>query len=1063
MNINYSKHFFFTAVLLVGISLPIPGAVYAAEVQIDSNELSGLSYRLVGPMRGGRATRVAGISGDPATYYFGTAAGGVWKTTDGGITWFPIFDGQPVSAIGDIALAPSDPDIIYVATGDAKSRGNDSHGNGVYKSIDAGATWQHMGLSGVRQTSRVIIHPEDPDVVLVAAQGGYYGPGKHRGIFRSRDGGRTWKKVLYVDEHTGAYDVDFVPGSPDKLYATTWQMLRNPFNLASGGPGSGLFYSSDSGDTWKRLQGNGLPDGVLGKIGVAISPADPNRIYAVVEAEKGGLYRSDDSGINWKYINPSRALWRRAWFFMDIIPHPLDPDTIFVLNIQLEKSVDAGESFTPMKTNHVDHHDLWIDPGNPQRMFSGNDGGANVSVNGGLSWARSDDNQPTGQFYRVITDDRFPYFIYGGQQDWETIAIASRGNWNGIGYRDWYPVGGCEMGWAAPDKRTSNYVYAGCTDGGISRYDRKTRRNQSVDPWPLTNIGHGAKDARFRFQWTSPILVSHHEPSVMYSGANMLLQSGNDGMNWEVISGDLTRDDKSKQEPSGGPISRDNVGTEVYGTIYALAESRLKKDLLWVGTDDGLVHVTETGGNKWQNVTPSEKLVPEWSRINSIEASRHDPATAYLSIHRREWNEYRPYVLKTTNYGADWELSTNGLPEDTIVRVLREDPGREGLLFLGTEMGMYFSLDGGNRWQSLQLNLPVTPVYDLTIKDNDLVVATHGRAFWVLDDISPLRTLTAELAAKPSHVFPPSPTVRIRDDFSVPATPSGRNPPPGAVIYYNLGKIPADPVTISIIDSAGNTVHSFSSAPATGASLETHAAVDLGAYYSRSSPVSTEPGLNRFVWDLRHRGPTGIAGSVIFWHPPKTPPVGPLALPGEYKIRMEVDGIVSTAALTITADPRIAFPVEELRKQFDLHIKVRDTLSEISEAVLRVRRVYDQIDRIRSKSENNKEADSVNMELKKLRDNLMAVEYALTEPRMQGPSDSFHFPVRLDNQLTLLIGTIANSDRAPTHQAYEVYEVLKGRGDEQLKILKKYLENDVPDLNKMLGKAGLSPINLGTL
>ncbi len=534
-------------------------------------------------------------------------------------------------------------------------------------------------------------------------------------------------------------------------------------------------------------------------------------------------------------------------------------------------------------------------------------------------------------------------------------------------------------------------------------------------------------------------------------------------MNWEVISGDLTRDDKSKQEPSGGPISKDNVGTEVYGTIYALAESRLKKDLLWVGTDDGLVHVTETGGREWKNVTPPEKLLPEWSRINSIEASRHDPATAYLAIHRREWNEYRPYVLKTSNYGADWELITSGLPEDTIVRVVREDSKREGLLFLGAEMGMYFSLDGGSQWQSLQLNLPVTPVYDLTIKDNDLVVATHGRAFWVLDDISPLRTLTAKLAAKPSHIFSPSATVRIRDDFSVPATPAGRNPPPGAVIYYNLGKIPEEPVRISIIDSAGNTVQSFSSSPDAGESLETHAAVDMGAYYGRSSPVSAEPGLNRFVWDLRHRGPTGIAGSVIFWHPPKTPPVGPLALPGEYEIRMEVDGAVSTAALTVTADPRIAFPVEELRKQFDLHLKVRDTLSEISESVLGIRRVYDQIDRIRSKSENNKEAHSVNMDLKKLRDNLMAVEYALTEPRMQGPSDAFHFPVRLDNQLILLIGTIANSDRAPTHQAYEVYEVLKGRVDEQLKMLKKYLENDVPDLNKMLREAGLNPIIVGTL
>ena len=1063
MNINYQKQFFFALFTLISISLLIPNSVYSSESQIKSSELNGLKYRLVGPMRGGRATRVSGISGDPTTYYFGAAAGGIWKTTDGGITWFPIFDAQPVAAIGDIAIAPSNSNIIYVGTGDAKSRGNDSHGNGVYKSIDAGSTWQHMGLPKVKHISRVIIHPENPDVVLVAAPGGFYGPNEDRGIFRSLDGGKSWKKILYVDEHTGAYDVDFVPGSPHKLYATMWQMIRTPYSLVSGGPGSGLYQSSDGGDTWQELKGNGLPEGVLGKIGVAVSPADPSRIYAVIEAEKGGLYRSDDNGVNWKYINSSRSLWRRAWFFMDIVPHPKDRDTIFVMNIQLEKSVDAGNSFTPMKIYHVDHHDLWMDPNNPQRMISGNDGGANVSLNGGRGWTRSDDNQPTGQFYRVTTDHQSPYYIYGGQQDWETIAIASRGAWNGIGHREWYAVGGCEMGWAAPDKRTSNYVYAGCTDGGISRYDRKTRRNQSVGPWPLTNIGHGAKDAKFRFQWTSPMIISNHDPSVMYTGANVLFQSDNDGMSWKAISTDLTRNDKSKQQASGGPINKDNVGTEVYNTIYALAESRLKKNLLWVGTDDGLVHVTKNGGKNWNNITPPKNLMPEWSRINSIEASQHDPATAYLSIHRREWNEYRPYVLKTTNYGANWKLITNGLPKDTIVRVLREDLKREGLLFLGTELGMYFSLDGGEQWQTFQLNLPITPIYDLTIHDDDLVVGTHGRAFWVLDDISPLRTLTTKLAAKPAHLFSPSTTIRIRDDFSVSRTPVGQNPPPGAVIYYSLGKKPKTPVTISIMDNAGNVVHSFSSAPESSDSRETHTSIDMGANYSRSSSVSTDPGLNRFVWDLRHPGARGIAGGIIFWHPPKTPPVGPLATPGEYKIQIEVDGKVETKTLTINADPRISFPVEELQKQFDLHIKIRGTLTEISESVLNIRRVNDQIDSVLSKPENSKKVRSVNKELKKLRDNLVAVEYALTEPRMEGASDSFHFPTRLDNQLIILIGTIANSDRAPTQQAYEVYEVLKDRGDEQLKILSKYLKTDVSRLNKKLNKASLPPIIINTL
>ena len=1048
----------FYLIILLFLCSGVASSDLAAGPSIAENKLEGLNYRLVGPMRGGRATRVTGIRDNLATYYFGAAAGGIWKTPDGGITWFPIFDDQPVSAIGDITVAPSDSSIIYVGTGDAKSRGNDSHGNGVYKSVDSGVTWQHMGLADVKHISRVIIHPQNPDIVLVAAPGEFYGSSKRRGVFRSLDGGINWEKVLFVDEKTGAYDVDFVPGSPDKIYAATWQVKRNPFSLVSGGPGSGLYFSADNGDSWKELKGNGLPEGGLGKIGVAVSPADPNRIYAIIEAEKGGLYRSDDGGRNWDYINSSRSLWRRAWFFMDIIPHPTDADTVFVLNIQLEKSVDGGVSFEPMNIYHVDHHDLWLDPDNPERMISGNDGGANVSLNGGKAWTRSDDNQPTGQFYRVITDNRFPYYIYGGQQDWETIAIASRGNWNGIGYRDWYPVGGCEMGWAAPDKRTSNYVYAGCTDGGISRYDHRTRRNQSVDPWPRTNIGHGAKDAKFRFQWTSPTLISSHDPSVMYSGANVLFKSSNDGMSWEPISADLSRNDKSKQDASGGPFNKDNVGTEVYGTIYALADSRVDAEVIWAGSDDGLVHVTRNGGKRWRNVTPLVDILPEWSRINSIEASPHDAGTAYVSVHRREWNEYGPFIYKTTNFGASWKLSTDGLPEETIVRVIREDHERQGLLFLGTEMGMYYSLNGGEQWQSLQLNLPVTPIYDLTIKENDLVVATHGRAFWILDDISPLRSLNGKIVSKDVFLFQPAVTYRVRDDFNVPNTPMGQNPPPGAIIYYSLGKKPKYPVTISIIDSAGNIAHAFSTEPEATNSVENSDTIDLGAKYSRSSGLSTNTGLNRLVWDLRYTGPRGIPDSVIFWHPPKTPPVGPLALPGEYTIRMDVDGVSSSTTLTVKADPRISFPLDELRKQFALHIEIRNTLSEVSETVVGIRSIYDHLDRLNFSVVSNKEAASIKPALNTFREKLHRVELALTEPRMEGASDAFHFPVRLDNQLVVLLGTVANSDRAPTSQAYEVFEILKSESEKQIALFRKQLKSQLPALNRKLTMVGLEPI-----
>lgn len=1064
--------------------------VLSAQEPVPEDMLRGLEYRLVGPMRGGRVNRVKGLTGDPATYYFAAPAGGLWKTTDGGVNWLPIFDDQPVAAIGGFAVSESDPNIIYVGTGDSRPRGNVVHGNGVYKSVDAGVTWRHLGLSDSRHIGRVVIHPDNPDVVFVSSLGHLFGSNEERGVFRTKDGGETWEKVLYVDSVTGAYDISFVPGNPSILYATTWQVVRGPHQLVSGGPGSGLYRSVDGGSRWNRLSGRGLPDGVLGKIGVAASPADPSRVYAIIEAEKGGLYRSDDAGSSWKHINASRALWRRAWYFMDVIPDPKDADTLFIMNINLEKSVDGGESFTPMKVHHVDHHDLWIDPENPKRMISGNDGGANISFNGGLTWSRSDDNQPIGQFYRVTTDDRFPYFIYGGQQDWETVAIASRGNWNGITQRDWHTVGGCEMGWVAPDKRTHNYVYAGCTDGGVTRYDRRTQRSQSVDPWPETNIGHGAEDARFRFQWTSPMIISAHDPATLYVGANVLFRSTDDGMNWSVISPDLTHNDKSKQKASGGPISRDNVGTEVYGTIYAIAESSRQEGMLWVGSDDGLIHLTVDQGKNWKNVTPGTDILPEGSNINSIEASQHDPASAYLAVNRREWDDHRPYVYKTEDFGSSWKLITNGLPADSIVRVIREDTQRPGLLFLGTELGIYFSLDGGNQWQSLQRNLPVTPVYDLKVKANDLVVATHGRAFWILDDLSPLRQMTTETVAATAHLFVPQSAYRIRDDFAVPTTPVGENPPPGAIIYYTLSSTPRQPVSLTITDGKGDVIRRFSSddesspaatafrgeqghpgsegkpvlaqAPITIQTTPFPDAVDTGAAYSRSSPLQATPGLHRFVWDLRYPGATGIPGRVVFWHSPKSPPVGPLALPGDYLVTLEVDGMVMTEPLTVKADPRLSFPAGELEDQFELHMTMRNTLTEISGAVRSLRNIRDLLDQVNKQVERIEDAAELKSRIVALQQDLTRVENALTEPRMEGPADAFHYPTRLDNKLGLLMGTVANSDRAPTGQSREVYADLLERIEDQFEILDYILNNDVPSLNEQLKKFELPYVELGS-
>ncbi|MEJ8566505.1 WD40/YVTN/BNR-like repeat-containing protein [Elongatibacter sediminis] len=1041
---------------------------------VPASALEGLRYRMIGPMRGGRVSRVAGIEGDPATYYFGTPAGGVWKTTDGGVNWQPIFDDQPVSAIGDIAIAPSNPDILYVGTGDPKPRGNVARGNGVYSSRDGGRTWQHLGLDDTRHIGRVIVHPQDPDTVYVTALGHVFGPNEDRGVFRTRDGGRTWDKVLYVDDRTGAYDITFHPGDPDVLYATTWQMKRNPYELVSGGAGSGLFRSTDGGDSWERLQGNGLPGGVWGKSGVTVSPADPARVFAVIEAEQGGLYRSDDHGRTWRHVNGSRALWRRSWFFMDIIAHPTDADTVYVMNINLERSTDGGETFAPMSAHHVDHHDLWIDPGLPTRMISANDGGANVSFNAGTTWSRSDDNQPTGQFYRVTTDDRFPYRIYGGQQDWEIIAIASRGDWNGIGHRDWYPVGGCEMGWAAPDRRTHQYVYAGCTDGGVSRYDHGTQRNQSVDPWPETNIGHGAEAAEFRFQWTSPLLISPHDPGMLYSGSNRLFRSTDDGMSWALISPDLTRDDKSRQKPSGGPINRDNVGTEVYNTIYALAESPVEQGAIWVGSDDGLVHLTRDGGESWTDITPDDGLLPEWSKINSVEASPHDAGTAYLAVQRRDHDDYRPYVYRTTDHGKTWRKIVEGLPGDTFARVVREDPVRPGLLYLGTETGIFVSFDGGARWQPLQRNLPVTPIYDLTVHEDDLVVATHGRAFWVLDDIGPLRQMSNDALRSRVHLFNPAVALRVRDDYVAPTSPVGENPPPGAVIYYRLDDNVSGPVTLSILDRDGKLVNRFSSekqesagaafrttADADGESA-THAVAqtietspfpekeDTGAAYSRSTAVGTGGGLHRFVWDLRYPGALGVPGRVSFWHRPKTPPVGPLAVPGRYQVRLEAGGEVMTAPLVIESDPRIEERPGELHEQLQFHLQIRDQLTDVSDGILTVRHVRGQLEALAGLDAVTQGQTGLTEIIETVQARLTDVEYALTEPRMEGPADAFHYPIRLDNKLGILMGTVANSDRAPTRQSYAVYEKLQGQIHEQLDILDRLLENDVRELDRLL-------------
>jgi len=695
----------------------------------------GLEFRNIGPFRGGRVTAVAGVRGQPLVFYQGATGGGVWKTTDGGGNWMPVSDKFfKTGSVGAIGVAESDPNVIYVGMGEAPIRGNVSNGDGVYKTTDGGKTWTNVGLKGAYQISRVRVHPKNPDLVYVAAQGHVWGPNAERGIFRSKDGGRTWDKVLFVSDKTGASDLCMDPNNPRVLYAGMWQVYRKPWLLESGGSEGGLYRSTDGGDTWKKLAG-GLPEGVVGNIGVAISGARPDRIWTIVEAEKGGVFRSDDGGEKWTKTNSENKLRQRAWYYSRIYADPKNPDEVYVLNTGMYRSNDGGKTFNPIRVPHGDNHDLWIDPDEPDRMINSNDGGANVSFNAGRTWS-SVMNQPTAQFYRVITDDRYPYWIYGAQQDNSTIAIASRGRGRGIDANDWYEVGGGESGWIAPKPGDPNIVYSGSYGGHIDRNDHRLNQNRNVVAWPENQIGQAAKDVKYRFQWNAPIVISPHDPNTIYHGAQVLLRSRNEGQTWEEISPDLTRNDKAKQAKSGGPITHDDTGIEIYDTIFYVVESKQEAGTIWVGTDDGLVQLTRDGGKNWSNVTP--KGLPEWIRINAIDLSPHDKGKAYVAATMYQFDDLRPHLYKTTDYGKTWTKITTGIPDNAFTRVVREDPGRAGLLYCGTELGLYVSFDDGAHWQPFQQNLPVVPITDLTIKDKDLVVATQGRAFWVLDDVTPL-------------------------------------------------------------------------------------------------------------------------------------------------------------------------------------------------------------------------------------------------------------------------------------------------------------------------------------
>ncbi|MFQ5816378.1 MAG: glycosyl hydrolase [Terriglobia bacterium] len=1032
------------AVLLAG--LPLQAQQYNPEL------IKGMNYRLIGPYRGGRSLTAVGVPSEPGTYYFGAVAGGVWKTSNGGMTWVPLFDNQPVSSIGSIAVADSDPNIIYVGTGEACIRGNISHGDGVYKSTDAGKTWTKVGLRDTRHIGRVLIHPRDPDIVYVAALGHVYGINSERGVFRTMDGGKTWEKVLYKDEKAGAIDIAMDPSNARILFAALWEAGRTPWSLTSGGPGSGLYKSTDGGTTWKHLTGNGLPTGVLGKIGVSVSGGDPNRVYAIIEAEEeaGGVYRSDDGGEHWIQVSSEHRLRMRPWYYTHIVADPKDADKVYVLCVSLYRSTDGGRSYEPLQHAHGDHHDLWIDPNNPKRMINANDGGGSISVDGGLTWSRQD-NQPTAQFYHVTTDNRFPYYVYGSQQDNSSVGIASRSDKGAIGRSDWDPVGGGEAGYIAPHPTDPNIVYAGEYWGILTRFDRRTGQAQNISVWPDDPDGHAAAELKYRFNWTEPIYISKHDPSVLFYAGNILFKSTTEGMSWTPISPDLTRNAKSKQQRSGGPITDENISVEYYDVIFSLAESPLQKDLLWVGTDDGLVHLTRDGGKTWINITPEE--LPEWSLVSIIDASSHDPATAYIAVDRHELDDFRPYIYKTHDFGKTWTKISNGIPENTFVRAVREDPKRNGLLYAGTETGMYVSFDDGAHWQSLQLNLPTTPIHDLVVKDDDLVLGTHGRSFWILDDLSPLRQLSEEVAKADVHLFTPRLTYRVRGRRARRAQFAGKNPPDGAIIYYYLKEAQNNVITLEVLDAQGNVVRKYTSKKKV---IEGKPLPEYPRDDTDRDRLPSEAGMHRFVWNLRQQLPELVPSAIYDMGPPK----GPLVLPGHYQVKLTVAGKSYRAPLEVKLDPRVTTSQADLQKQFELMLQIRDLLGRVHGAVFEIRSLREQLEALRKRLAEDPRAKGILAATEDIDRKMSAVEAELIEVKAKASQDMCNYPTKLNSKLAYLERVADSADTAPTQQSYELTEQMRRQASAQLAAWQEIVARDVAKLNERIHKENIPALAL---
>ena len=1008
-------------------------------VSFDQTLYSGMRWREVGPFRGGRSSTATGVRGNPNLYYFGTVGGGVWKTADAGQTYEPMTDNYFGGTVGAVAVAESDPNVIYAGEGEQTLRNNVASGWGVWKSTDAGKSWKHIGLRDSKHISRIRIHPKNPDVVYVAAIGNLWKPNEMRGVFRSTDGGQTWKKILYINETAGAGDLTFDPSNPRIIYAATWNMKRNGYRMDSGGPDSKLWKSTDGGDTWENLSDKpGMPKGMNGIIGVTVSPVNTSRVWAIIEnTEAPGVYRSDDAGKTWARLNQDRALLQRAWYYCRIYADTQNEDKVFVLNVSYGVSKDGGKTFELKDAPHGYHHDLWIDPDNNQRMIMADDGGAQVSNDGGENWTTYH-NQPTAQFYRVTTDNSFPYNILGAQQDNSSVRIPHRTTGNSITEKNWTALSIGESAHLAPDPTNPNIIYGSDYKGYMSMQNLDNGQERSTNVWPDLPAGSGVEVMKYRFNWNYPLVFSNHDPKKLYAGSNHLHATINGGQSWEVISPDLTRGEPETIKSSGGPITQDNTGAEYYANIFVIAESPYTKDEIWTGSDDGLLQVTTDGGKNWKNVTPS--ISPKYNMWNSIDVNPFVKGGAYAVATSYKFGDYTPYVYKTIDYGKTWTLITKGIPNEEFVRVVRADPKRQGLLYAGTEKGTWISFDDGSTWAKLQLKLPPVPIADLAIKNDNLIAATHGRSFWMIDDLTPLHQLNNEIASKEVVLFKPMPSYRMPGGGggrSGNRKLEGENHPGGVMIHYFVKSVDEkSDVKMEIMETGGTVIKSYSNKA------------------SGPGQLSVKPGGNRFVWDMRYPGYKTFPGMVYYGSPNN----GPKAVPGKYRVRLTVNGNTTEQEFEILKDPRINTTQEELQSQFEFLVKVRDKVSDANQGVIDIRKIEDDLTFLKTKIGSDAQYKELADAVKKFEKELTAHENNIHQTNNRSVQDPLNYGIKMNNRLAHLMVEQAQGDFAPTKQGEEVRQMLTKMVDEELAKLQTTIDKNADRINTMAKEKGIEVV-----